>query len=207
MKRGYLVIGMGAVLCTGCATVDLQSMAGTDAQAVSVSEPEGNVVERAVAKLRAVFASRGFGEKSSKKKMQAAANVLLNGLNARISADPDYMDVPRLVAEVREDMSIATVHVDQTTRAAEIYLEVAPIERDLSGELDSLQAALLASEKAARGFTTALDDYEAGSSQTNPDMAQFRTSVDALRDVTDAFGDRVRQTRTIRLGLEPETVG
>lgn len=207
MKRGWLMIGLGAALCTGCATVDLQSMAGMERSTAAVSETDTNVVERAVAKLRAVFASRGFGEKSSQKKMQAAADVLMNGLNASLSADPQYDDLPRLIAEVREDMRLATRHVEQTTRAAEIYLEVAPEDRLLDKELDSLQAALLASERASRGFSAALENYETGSSQTNPDLIAFRTSVDALRESTDAFGARVRATRSQRLGLDPAAVG
>lgn len=205
MRNGLVFLTSAAVLCSGCATVDLNSMAGTERTEAVASAPETNVIERAVARLKAVFASRGFGEKSSQKKMQAATNILLNGLSASQSSDPDYMDVPRLVAEVREDMLIATQHVDQTTRAAEIYLEVVPDDRELDAELDNLQTALLSSERAARSFAAALDAYLTGSSDSNSDLLNFNASVDALRSVTDAFGDRVRHKRDHDLGLE--TVG
>ncbi|MGB3455730.1 MAG: hypothetical protein WBG08_01775 [Litorimonas sp.] len=191
MKTSAYVLACGALLSSGCATVDLQSMAGSTGEAALEAPVESNVVERAVDRLKAAFASRGFGAKTSQKKMHAAADMLLNGLSARsVAAEEDAYDAAALPLSVlMSDIEMAQSHVDQTRRAAEIYFEVAPQSRDLSGELEHLQAALLASEKATRLFAGALPEDSAGS------LLPLRGSVDGLRQITDAFGDRVRASK------------
>lgn len=199
MKAGFILITTVALVTSGCATVDLQNMAGsTDATANATFETESNVVQRAVDKLRDAFASRGFGAKTSQRKMQAAADMLMNGLSARAaSADEgDYAGSAMPIAIVIDDIQLARGHVEQTTRAAEIYLEVAPQTRKLDGELESLEAALLVSERATQSFQSALSDIE------NSDLEDFRDSVDRLRAVTDAFGARVRMANSDKLAVD-----
>lgn len=199
MKFRFILIASTALVCAGCATVDLQNMAGSsDTVSSAQYEAESNVVQRAVEKLRAAFASRGFGAKSSQRKMQAAADMLLNGLSARnvSAANGDYAATEKPHAAVIEDIQIARGHVDQTTRAAEIYLEVASRDRGLDDELKSLEAALLASERATQFFQAALSD------DTNTNLDDFRRSVDGLRAVTDAFGERVRMSHSDKLALD-----
>lgn len=199
MRAGFVLIASTALVCTGCATVDLQNMAGSsDAPSSAQYETESNVVQRAVEKLRDAFASRGFGAKTSQRKMQAAADMLLNGLSARnvSSVDGDYAATAKPRAAVIEDIQLARGHVEQTTRAAEVYLEVASRNRSLDGELQSLEAALLASERATQFFQTALSDDK------NADLDDLRLSVDGLRAVTDAFGERVRMSSSDKLALD-----
>lgn len=199
MRSGFILIASTALICTGCATVDLQNMAGSsDTVSSAQYEAESNVVQRAVEKLRDAFASRGFGAKSSQRKMQAAADMLLNGLSARnvSSVDDDYAATEKPRTAVIEDIQIARGHVDQTTRAAEIYLEVASRDRALDDELDSLEAALLASERATKFFQVALSD------DTDANLDDLRRSVDGLRAVTDAFGERVRMSHSDKLALD-----
>ncbi len=188
MKHVLLITSVAVMGLSGCATVDLQSMAGAAEAGSSAVAPEKNIVERAVANLKAAFASRGFGAKSSERKMQAAADMLLDGLAARrtSSQDDGYDGAVRPVAVVLSDAEFARTHVDQTRRAAEIYFEVADADRDMKEELRSLQAALVASEQAVRGFS---DSLPAG---RDSDLAELRASIEGLRDVTDRFGDRVR---------------
>lgn len=197
MKSGVILITTASLLVTGCATVDLQSMAGTMPASADAQPSERNVVQRAVDKLRAAFASRGFGEKTSQRKMHAAADMLLNGLAARSVSAPegDYAATLKPASIVLDDIALAQSHIDQATRAAEIYLEMAPSERKLDDELDSLQAALMASERASRVFTDALGD------ETLSELVSLRTSVDALRTVTDSFGQRVRMSKSGKIGL------
>lgn len=185
-----------ASLVSGCATVDLASMGGATTVDTVEAQPETNVVQRSVETLRAAFVSRGLGEKSSKRKMQAAADLLLNGLSAKtasVDASEAYIDRP--VATILDDLNIARGHVEQTTRAAEIYLALAKADRTLDEELASLQSALLVSERAGRLFDQALSDSHA------TDLAVYKTSLDRLRTVTDGFGDRVRMQRSDKLAI------
>jgi hypothetical protein len=199
MKSAFILITTAALVTSGCATVDLQNMAGSsDATAIAAYEAESNVIQRAVEKLRDAFASRGFGPKTSRRKMEAAADMLMNGLsagNASVGVD-DYAEAKKSAALVIEDIRLARGHVEQTTRAAEIYLEVAPQSRKLDDELENLEAALLVSERATQSFQSALPDNE------NADLNDFRASVDRLRGVTDAFGDRVRMTNSDKLAVD-----
>lgn len=199
MRAGFILIATTALVCTGCATVDLKSMAGSsDTPSSAQYESESNVVQRAVDKLRDAFASRGLGAKSSQRKMQAAADMLLNGLSARTvsTADADYAATEKPIAAVIEDIQLARGHVEQTTRAAEVYLEVAPRNRSLDEELKSLEAALLASERATLSFQTALPDGD------HADLNDLRNSVDGLRAITDAFGARVRISNSGKLAVD-----
>jgi len=199
MRTGFILIATSALVCTGCATVDLQNMAGSaDVAATTQYELESNVVQRAVDKLRATFASRGFGAKSSQRKMQTAANMLLNGLSAQTvsSQDGDYDLSAKTPAMVIEDIQIARGHVEQTTRAAEVYLEVAPSGRKFDDELESLEEALLASERAVHMFDTAL------STDSKAELESLRISVDSLRTITNEFGARVRTSRSNRSDVD-----
>jgi len=107
---------------SACATVDLNEMASPSATPAAKTA-DVNVVQRAASKLYTAFANRGFVPKSSRKKMQSAARVL-----------------------VFEDALIKT-----------------------SGEARAM-------------------DYKA-----------YKTSVNELRDVTNAFGDRVREAQMTKV--------
>lgn len=180
-----------AALCSACTTVNLQSMAGPSGNDVVEIKSEANVVQRAVERLKAAFTSRGFGPKSSEKKMHAAADMLLNGMARHVSQSEDggYSEQVRPVSVVLDDAHMANRHVEQTYRAAEVYLDVASDEEDLTEELQSLQAALIASDRAVILFDKALPDH------AKTELSDLRISVDKLRLVTDRFGDRVRTMR------------
>lgn len=183
-----LLAASAATVLPACTTVNMADVAVPGARAEAPAEV--NIVQRAVEKLKTAFTQRGFGPKDGREKMQAAANILLNGINSEAAqADNGYAAVDRSPAIVAADILVATRHVEQTARAAEVYLEIVPADRSVEPELAELEAALLVSERAARGFAAALDD------EGDRDLAALRDSVDRLRRVTDGFGFRARQDR------------
>ena len=191
-----LLVGLACASLPACATVDLAEVATPRAQ-VAEAEPQTNVVQRAVAKLKTAFAQRGFGPNTSKRNMHAAADMLLNGLSKTSETAPArYAEQGKDAPEVLADIRLARRHIEQTTRAAEIYLEVAPRDRVLDDELNSLEAALMASEGATRDFAMAL-----AVEQEPSELIALRGSVDDLRRVTDSFGIRVRQTKSDKIAL------
>lgn len=175
-----------ASVSTGCATVDLNEVS-LPATAPAAAE-EVNVVERAVAKLKSAFTNKGFVAKTSRKRMQSAAKILLNGLEAKdVTSNHDgYAMNPKPVSVVLADIEFARRHVVQTTKAAEVYLEMAPQSRNLRRELADLEAALMAAKEAGDVFDIALQ----GTNEVA--LTSYIDSVVTLRDVTDEFGARVR---------------
>ena len=188
MIARYIVIASVALSCSACATVDFQSMTGASETEVVQEKREINVVEGAVERLKSVFSARGFGAKTSKKKMHAAADMLLNGISSEAlsKSEEQYSAVERPISVVLADADIAKRHIDQTTRAAEIYLELVDVDEPVDEELESLQTALLASEKAALSFRDSLP------ADSINELEPLNDSVDGLRHITDQFGDRVR---------------
>ena len=183
---------------SACATIDLNEVAAKSSPAASKSV-NVNVVQRAASKLYAAFSSRGFVAKSSRKKMQTAARVLLNGLEDKDVATPQsagYAVMATDIAVVLSDIRLASSHVEQTTKAAEVYLAMAPSEKSLRKELVSLEKALIASREASQVFEDALLQTE-GTAETL-DYKAYVSSVGELRDVTNAFGDRVREAQMMK---------
>jgi len=195
MSLRLTLILTAAFSLSACATVDLNDVAtpkGTSASKVA----DINVVQRAASKLYAAFSSRGFVAKDGRKRVQSAARVLLKGLEDKdvstVSAE-GYVSTISDSAVVLSDIRIASSHVEQTTKAAEVYLAIAPADSSLRKELVSLEKALIASREASQVFEDALIKT-AGQSDTL-DYNAYKVSVNELRDITNAFGDRVRESQ------------
>jgi len=185
MRFRIFCITAAAMLATGCATVDMTEMA-IPVAAKSESTAEKNIVLRAASKLYAAFQSKGFVGKTSKKKMQSAASILLNGLEEReLTASNDYAAQGHTYSVVLEDISYATQHVSRTANAAEVYFELSEGRQKLRKELGSLEEALLASRKASASFETVVG-------ADNSQLRALNLEVDRLKRVTDNFGQRVR---------------
>lgn len=183
---------------SACATVDLDEMAA--ANNASKSEfVSANVVQRAVTKLYAAFTNKGLVAKTSKKKMQSAAQILLVGLQDQglKENDDDYASITVDPLTVLADIRTASHHVEQTTKAAEVYLAIASTDKSLRKELNSLEEALLASKAAESIFEDAL--IKTGRPLTTTEFASYNVHVEELKDITNAFGDRVRDSRSSRL--------
>lgn len=184
---------------SACATVDLNEMASPSATPAAKTA-DVNVVQRAASKLYTAFANRGFVPKSSRKKMQSAARVLLKGLEDKevtsVSA-VGYVDMAQSPQIILTDIRMAASHVEQTTKAAEVYLAMAPSEKSLRKELVSLEKALIASREASQVFEDAL--IKTSGEARAMDYKAYKTSVNELRDVTNAFGDRVREAQMTKV--------
>lgn len=181
------------VICIGglsaCTTVDLSQVAIDKPQAVSVT-PKQNVVEKAALSLTSKFKSKGWCKNDPAEKTQTATNVLLNGMQA---LDEKNTAIPATVISARQlsaDLSEANNQVQQTTKAAEVFLVMSEDMDKLDTELSQLEAALLSAREAEANFGKTL--------QTSSNLIvrrkyfAFSHSVDALKNVTDAYGKRIR---------------
>ena len=195
MSLRLTILLTAALSLSACATVDLTEVtAPKSASAAQVADV--NVVQRAASKLNAAFTNRGFVAKDSRKKMRSAARVLLKGLEDKGAASitsAGYADSAVDSVIVLSDIRIAAKHVEQTTKAAEVYLAMAPGEKSLRKELVSLEKALIASREASQVFEDALIKTVGETSAM--DFVSYKNSVNELRDVTNAFGDRVRESQ------------
>jgi len=174
-----------AIIASGCATVDMTEMA-LPSTSKAEAPAERNIVLRAASKLYAAFRSKGFVANTSRKKMQSAASLLLNGLEERdLTSDVNYaaQNLPRAV--VIEDISYATQYVRQTADAAEIYFDMSEGKNKLREELTELEQALLSSREAAASFEEVVGSE-------NAELRTLNTQVDRLKIITDNFGKRVR---------------
>lgn len=190
-----LIVGLSL---SACATVDLTEVTApktaASAQAVDV-----NVVQRAASKLYAAFSNRGFVAKDSRNKMRSAARVLLKGLEDKNTTSTEMAGYVSLATDanvVLSDIQMAATHVEQTTKAAEVYLVMAPSENSLRKELISLEKALIASREASQVFEDAL--IKTSGETTAMEFTSFNRTVNELRDVTNAFGDRVRESQIVK---------
>lgn len=195
MSLRLSLILTAAFSLSACATVDLTEV--TSPKTVSAAKvADVNVVQRAASKLYAAFTNRGFVANDSRKKMRSAARILLKGLEDKGSANISsarYADSAVDSVIVLSDIRMAATHVEQATKAAEVYLVMAPSEKSLRKELVSLEKALIASREASQVFEDAL--IKTIGETTAMDFVSYKNSVNALRDVTNAFGDRVRESQ------------
>ncbi len=179
---------------SACATVNVSDY-GTSPDSVSVVQTaqQGNIITRSVMRLYNVFVNRGLYEDASRKRVQSAANILLNGLQT-----PDLDNGAASVIEAStttallDDVQTARYHIEQTTKAAEVYLEIASGEASLLDELKQLQKALRVSEKVTDGF---VQNKLAENHSVKSEILGLQGDVNKLRGVTDEFGDFVRARR------------
>lgn len=199
MSLRLTLILSAALSLSACATVDLtEATAAKSSSATSTADV--NVVQRAASKLYAAFSNRGFVAKDSRKKMRSAARILLKGLEDKSSTSVETLGYVSLATDpvvVLSDIRLAGTHVEQTTKAAEVYLAMAPSERSLRKELVSLEKALISSREALQVFEDAL--IKTKGETTAMDFTSYKQSVNELRDVTNAFGDRVRESQMTKV--------
>lgn len=199
MSLRLTLILTAALSMSACATVDLTEVTAPKAESTA-KVADINVVHRAASKLYAAFTNRGFVAKDSRKKMRSAATVLLKGLedkNASSVVSEGYVHKAADPVAILSDIRIAAGHVEQTTKAAEVFLVMAPGEKSLRKELVSLEKALIASREASQVFEDAL--IKTSGETTAMDFVSYERSVNELRDVTNAFGDRVRESQMTKL--------
>lgn len=206
MKAKLALLSIVCVAASGCATVDLANVGGTSTVVESSAQPnKDNVVKRAANKLYSAFATNGWVANKNRKRVQSAASILLRGLDTNSADSPlsAYNAASVSQAQIHKDIDRAKSFVTQTTKAAEVYLAMAPDDTNLREELASLQQALIASREAELVFTSALP---AAGPNKETILMDYTRAVDQLRDITDAFGDRVRAGRILTSSLQNSAI-
>ena len=185
---------MAAVLSlSACATVDVTAIGGANANVETAEVVEtGNVITRTVKRLYQVFTARGWYEDTSRQRVQSATNVLLNGLkdidvDAESNVEVTYASEDVLLDEVKT----ARYHLRQTIKAAEVYLDIASSDAELTDELKQLQKAVHVTEQAHENFS----NQESASKLVASELNGFALEVETLRTITNDFGDIVRARR------------
>lgn len=201
MRAKLILLTTLSVAMSGCATVDMTNMAGQATAPATAKTTQVNVVQRAASKLYAAFTSNGWVAKSSRKRVQSTADVLLKGLAPQtdLQKSGNYAVTAVSLTKLAADIRAAEHHVFQTTKAAEVYLAMAADDVNVRSELSSLEKALIAARQAELVFAAAIDTASTtsdGGETAATDFAEYQESVNKLRDVTDLYGDRVRQIRT-----------
>jgi len=188
MNLNFRVMAMtaAAFIASGCATVDMTEMASP--VAVKTEAPaEKNIVLRAAGKLYAAFRSKGFAAKTSRKRMQSAASILLNGLEARELTTETNYDAQNFSRDiVITDIAYAEEHIRRVANAAEIYFELSEGKKKLRDELGGLEQALVSSREAA-------DTFEGVIGSDSLEIRNLNMEIDRLKSITDDFGKRVRE--------------
>ncbi|MBL4852819.1 MAG: hypothetical protein JKY25_01100 [Robiginitomaculum sp.] len=181
--------GLGA-----CTTVDLSQVAIE--QPKVIEKPDHNVVERSSVSLTNLFRQKGWSKSGPKEMTNMATRVLLGGLEKNEDDAEARVAVPVSPAQLDADILEANTQILQTTKAAEVYLTIADDAADLGTELSLLEKALLSARDAENKFAQSIGVKP--NVKTEQDFALLSGSVDRLKDVTDAYGDRIRAQITAR---------
>ncbi|PHS77324.1 MAG: hypothetical protein COB56_03695 [Robiginitomaculum sp.] len=176
---------------SACTTVDLTQVAVTQPQTAS-EKVEQNVVERTSLSLTRMFHAKGWCKSDPAEKTKTATNVLLNGMDTDSEANHAHTLIPVTLTQLISDMTEANYQVEQTTKAAEVYLVVADDIAELDKELSQLEAALLSSREAQAGFVKTVNALTDKNHATQQRLEDISKSIDNLKTVTDAYGDRTR---------------
>lgn len=193
MKLTKLCLASVTTICVGglsaCTTVDLSQVAVSRPQAVS-EKPVQNIVERASRSLTSMFHAKGWCKSDPEQKTKTATNVLLNGMDSDDKNIDFSLSDFAYQSPLSENLADANFQVEQTTKAAEVYLTMADDMVELDKELSQLEAALLSAREAEAGFRKTVNST--ASFTESRKLRILANSVDALKTVTDAYGDRIR---------------
>ena len=193
MKSALTIAVLTAGLCLGgCATVEI--MPGANEIPAAVADSTDRLALRRSAKMLSYdFAQNGWTQVKASGSKQSAAGVLLRGLKPKKDA-PDTRDlyIARMpsMAAVKADIFTAQKRVRGLADDAVVTLAADPDAKALRKDLRALEKALLSAREAEITFSAALTAKGIDTPAT--DMREYVESVDALRSVTDALGDRSR---------------
>ncbi len=191
MKPIAFVLITAMTLLPACATVEIAQ--GNAPVAIASAEgAECITLRRSAKKLSYVFAQNGWSHSVVHSKAQSAASVLLRGMKDRIkgaSAADDYIAKTTMTA-MKADIRAARELVETTTGQALIVLSAANVDENhnVRRDLAALETALLSARQAEMTFERALTSK----SMSSASLDELGLSIDSLRAVTDAFGERRR---------------
>ena len=184
VASSILLLSLGA-----CATVDIADMTTLGGDKTVSTAPQSNVVINASDKLYASFEEKGLCLSQSER-MKTAAAALLKGREA-LTNHPEsaYVNQGYAIGKIRSDLSQAASLLENTSKAAEVYLDLAPTDADLRPELKRLEQAIYATQSAQRQFNMAIEKAQPG---TPDEMKEYQAAAEDLRLITNTYGDRVR---------------
>ncbi len=193
MRLGLVVSAVCMLSLGACATVDIADMTTLGGDTAIAQADKTNVVITASDKLYAEFEDKGLCQ-SETERMKSAAAFLLQGRQA-LTNHPEGAYVTKVsdFEQLQVDMVQATLLVKNTSKAAEIYLDLAEPESDFRPELKRLEKAVYATQSAKIQFKLVSDKIG------ETDFSKFDAAAEDLRKVTNVYGDRVReqaQTKT-----------
>ncbi len=179
---------MGALSGLGaCTTVDLSQVTATQQQRAQQA-PKANIVEMASTQLTQTFNKNGWTLAATQPRAQTAASVLLKGLQGTSPQEPVVSIVP--LEKFAANINLATQKVDDTYKAASLYLDYVNEHADVSLELDVLETALLNAKAAEHNFAEQAEHAE--DDQALELLSQYQNSLGKLRSITDKYGSRTR---------------
>jgi hypothetical protein len=194
MKPIAFVLITAMTLLPACATVEIAQ--GSEPVAVaSADSAECITLRRSAKTLSYVFAQNGWSHSAVHSKAQSAASVLLRGMKAKIggsNAIDAYITKTSLTA-MRADIKTARDHIETTAGQALIVLSAANLDENhnVRRDLAALETALLSARQAEMTFERALSSK----SMSSTALDELTLSIDSLRAVTDAFGERRRGSK------------
>ena len=190
-KNLVVIVAIVSGGLSACTTVDLTQVAVNQPK-ISNENTEQNVVERASLSLTSMFHAKGWCKSDPAEKTRTATNVLLNGMDTDNQAKNTSMVTPVNMNQLITDITVANYQVEQTTKAAEVYLVVADDMAELDKELSQLEAALLSSRQAQAGFVKNANTLSDIDHTTHQKLEDISKSISSLKIITDAYGDRIR---------------
>lgn len=196
LKLSILVAACGL---SACATVDFAEMAPQATMAVQPASK--TVVRKAADNLVDDFSASGWSVRPEQNRIQKTAGFLLKGMaSADKREDASYSAGVESFAALKADIIAATVKVDQTVKAADVFLSMATPDEKLRRELKSLEKALMATRQAEISFEKAIERFGAGSDQS--EMKAYYKSVGELTRTTNAYGVWVRDGMSVPVNGE-----
>lgn len=173
---------------SGCATVDI-SRVTTEQGMAQETGPKLNVVERASAKMTALFRKNGWCSNTPREDAQTATDILLHGMKADTSAKTQTENMPvGTPSGLSENLQLASREVAQMTKVAEVFLTIADDTAILDRELSLLEMVLLSAREAQSRFEQEVKDHR----KLENEFEAYRNSVRSLKTVTDFYGERTR---------------
>lgn len=187
------ILTAGLVL-SGCATVEMipGQTAGSE---VTVDSADRLALRRSAKTLAYDFSRKGWAVQKDAASAQSAASVLLSGMKTKAdgpSAQDIYITKAASVSAVKADIRAAEIQVRDLADMAVTVLAANPDAGALRKDLRAMETALLSARKAEMTFEGALKAKTGDKS--DPAIEDLLSAIDALRTVTDAIGDRSRDS-------------
>lgn len=193
MSLRLMLTVISIVALPACATVDFSSM--TEKQVPSARPTiQKTVVERSVNRLHKAFLNQSLCVRTNENRMERAAQIILKGMdnvnNSESVSTAAYIQSLEGTSALKSDIRFATLQINKTITAADVFLDTAPAELSLRKDLQHLERALIVSREVETRLQEA--SLKLGLALNDTDWTALDASISSLSDVTDQYGSRVR---------------